>query len=359
MKIGIIGFCNLNIMQYLYKYTNILDFEGVNYDVIYWNRLGIEEKSNFNGNVIPYNHAMNTYQSFYKKIGMFFKYTVFMRKIIRENSYDKLIVLTTQTAIALFGLLCGRYKKKYIFDYRDITKEKKFNLYKKAVNHLIHDSFCTMMSSEGFIKEIGIQDKSRIQIAHNTRLAELSKYKVNLNMGIRRLNVVFWGIIRQLEHNKRVCDLFGNDERFRLVFHGTGVYEELKEYCNQKKYYNILFTGIYYQEDIPFFVKETDILHCIYANDDEQKPAMPVKAYDAIKYRIPILISRGSQAEIFFENAPGAFGVDIEKEGVVDEIYNWYRSLNAKDVEETYKVLEERVFNDDIDFEKKLKSFIH
>ena len=67
MRMGIVGFCNLNIMQYLYKYTNILDEENVEYDVIYWNRLGIEEEVNFKGNLIRYDVQMNTYQPFYKK----------------------------------------------------------------------------------------------------------------------------------------------------------------------------------------------------------------------------------------------------------------------------------------------------
>lgn len=53
MKIGIIGFFNLNIMQYVYKYTNVLDQAGAEYDVIYWNRLGIKEANNFSGGGNP------------------------------------------------------------------------------------------------------------------------------------------------------------------------------------------------------------------------------------------------------------------------------------------------------------------
>ena len=36
--IGIFGFNDLHLMQYLYKYTNIFDENGIEYDVVFWNR---------------------------------------------------------------------------------------------------------------------------------------------------------------------------------------------------------------------------------------------------------------------------------------------------------------------------------
>lgn len=357
MKIGIIGFCNLNIMQYLYKYTKILDEQRIDYDVIYWNRLGIKEKINFQGVPIAYELPVDTYQEFYKKIGLFIKYAVFMRKKINSQRYDRLIILTTQTAIPLYDLLQNKYCEKYIYDFRDITKEKKNELYRKAVQRLVKKSFCTMMSSEGFIKEIGISNKKKIQIVHNTQTFCKSSCHAAIKKEIP-INIMFWGIIRQLEYNKKVCDCFGNDKRYILTYHGTGCYDKLKNYCEEKGYVNIFFTGFYEQTDISGFAKNADILHCMYANDNEQKPAMPVKAYDAVKYRLPVLINKDSQVEKFFSSISGALGVNIEDPNITDYIYEWYVHLNCEDVEVDYKILEDQILKDDIAFNKRLREFI-
>ena len=121
-KVGIVGFHNLHLMQFLYKYTDILDLREIPYDVLYWDRnpsLEIEVKK-FQGNSIPFSYEMNNYQPKYKKIIGFIKCILFMRKKIRENQYDKMIFLTTQTILPLL-FVAIRYKEKYIYDYRDIT----------------------------------------------------------------------------------------------------------------------------------------------------------------------------------------------------------------------------------------------
>ena len=358
MKVGIIGFCNLNIMQYLYKYTNLLDAEGIDYDVIYWNRFGIKEKVTFSGNAISYNRQINTYQPFYKKIRMFIEYAAFMRRLIRKNKYDKLIVLTTQTAIPLYDILCGKYCEKYIFDFRDITKEKKSYIYKKAVQKIIDRAFYTMMSSEGFIAEVEPRKIEKIQIAHNTQVAQKSTYTTKIKVATNPIKIVFWGIVRQLEHNKKFCDCFGGDSRFCLIFHGTGGYEQLSNYCSMKKYKNVFFTGVFEQKDIPSFAEETDVLHCVYENDDEQQPAMPVKAYDAIKYRLPVLIIKDSQAANFFNGISGALAIDLDDNDVADKVYTWFHSLDEIEVEKDYRYLEDKVVNDDLRFNEKLKIFV-
>ena len=358
MKVAIIGFCNLNIMQYLYKYTNILDQAHIRYDVIYWNRLGIHEEKNFKGTKISYNHEINTYQPFHKKIKSFLEYAIFIRRIIKHKKYDKLIILTTQSAIVLTDLLLVKYRKRYVYDYRDITKEKKSKLYNMLVKKIIKKSFCTMMSSEGFSQEIGLRDKSNIQIAHNTQLAEKSCYEHRIKQDVDPIKIVFWGIVRQLEYNKKICDCFGNDKRFELIFHGTGEYKELNRYCQRKKYKNVYFTGVFNQKDIAGFADETDILHCVYENDEEQKPAMPVKAYDAIKYRLPVLINRDCQVEKFFKGIQGALAIDILDKKATDLIYEWYRNLDEKIVKNNYQDLEEKVLQDDISFKNRLKDFV-
>jgi len=346
-------------MQYLLKYTSILDEQGIDYDVIYWNRSGADEPVNFNGNPVPFKQRMNTYQPFHKKILGFIKYSLFLRRQISKKKYDKLIVLTTQTAIPLFDLLTCKYKNKFVYDYRDITKENKFGFYAAMVKKLIKSSAYTMISSKGFLPQIGVEDAPNIITAHNTREPISSDgYNVCVS-GDDPIRLVFWGMVRQVEHNKKICDAFGNDPRFTLTYHGEGFYKELDAYCKEKGYSNVFFTGRYDLQDLPGFIETTDVLHCIYENDTTQKNAMPVKPYDAIRYRLPMAISEGSYLEKFFQDCNGIFSVDIISLTLVpDKLYKWYKSLNGEQVETDFATIQNRINNDDVLFKDKFINFI-
>lgn len=358
MKIGIVGFCNLSIMQYLYKYTNALDGENIDYDVIYWNRFGVKEDIGFRGNAIAYEVPLNTFQPFYKKISAFLGYARFMRRIIRQRKYDKLIVLTTQTAVALGDVLLCKYRGRYIFDYRDVTKEKSTKAYAALVRSLINRSAVTMMSSKGFLRELQMEDTPKVQIVHNTyRTPEETPRKVRISQQLP-LRISFWGMVRPLGYNQRLCDRFGNDPRFTLSYHGIGACEKLEAYCREKGYRNITFSGRYALSDVEKFADETDILHCSYQNDITMRSAMPVKAYDAIEYRFPVLITKDSYLSEFMQGAAGCCAVDAQSdEKLADTVYHWYCGLDAEAVEAGYTRLEEQIRQDDVAFEQRCICF--
>ena len=49
---------HLYIMQYLKKYTDILDANNVEYEVVYWNRENSVEKKDFDGNTVVFEYSM-------------------------------------------------------------------------------------------------------------------------------------------------------------------------------------------------------------------------------------------------------------------------------------------------------------
>ena len=59
---------------------------------------------------------------FIKKIPSFIRYKLFAQKIIRQNKYDKLIVLHSTPGLVLLNIL-RKYKNKFILDYRDFSHE--------------------------------------------------------------------------------------------------------------------------------------------------------------------------------------------------------------------------------------------
>lgn len=361
--IAIVGFNDLQIMQNLYKYSNILDDAGyADYEVIFWNRVGGAYEKLFRGSAVAYDEPLNTYQPFWKKITAFAKYVAFVRGQIREKKYEKLIVLTTPTAVALADLLLGKYKNRYIFDYRDISKEHLSPIYTGLVRTIAKKSCMMPVSSYGFLDVLKLdKDDPKILMAHNTQKIDNDSGYCADKEKQYPIRISFWGMVRQPEFNCRFCDIFGNDERFILSYHGEGVANQIQAYCQKKGYTNIRFTGRYTHSEIPSFAEQTDIIHCVYEfeQDVKMKPALQVKLYDGMKYHIPVLLHSGSYSGQYMKE----FGVSLEVnpesgKKVADEIYEWYQGLDPDVIDAGYKYMADRVRQEDLIFKQKVLEFV-
>lgn len=345
--IGIFSFLSLRYAQFVYKYTNILDEQTIPYELVIWNRDSLERPKKKNW--IFYEYPLDSFQPFYKKIRGFLSFSMYMRRMIKDRKYDKIIILTTQTAIPLYDILLCKYKNKYIYDYRDVTFEN-LKPYRALVNSLIRNSNFTAISSKGFINNLNAS--SKFVMSHNTRDFRITPIKKTIS---DRIRVVFWGMIRQLEYNKKICDLFSKDNRFELIYHGEGYRRELESYCNQKNYKNIKFTGAYILEDIRKFAIETDLVLNCYENDKKQKPAMTVKFYDSIQYGLPMLVTKGSYMAKYVEKYGIGVSVDFENDKNLEEVYQW--AIENKKVTDDIKIVADQIISDDVIFKEKLLNF--
>ena len=146
-----------------------MDEQNIPYELIIWNRDKVEKPNR--ANWIFYEYPMDSFQPFYKKICGFLSFSMYMRKMIKDRQYEKIIVLTTQTAIPLSDILLRKYKNKYIYDYRDVTFEN-VKLYRMLVNTLIRHSNFTAISSKGFVDNLNPSVK--FVMSHNTRDFEIT-----------------------------------------------------------------------------------------------------------------------------------------------------------------------------------------
>lgn len=349
--IGILCFNSLRYAQFVYKYADILEQKGVQYEVVYWNREG--DYLGRGSNWISYDKRVNTFQPFYRKIIDFIGFTNFLYSMIAKKRYDKLIVLTTQTAIPLYPLLTRKYKSRYIYDYRDITYEN-IGFYKKMVDSLIECSAFTAISSNGFIDSQYLgKHPGKFIISHNSRTHDIKHISCSEKDSIR---IVYWGQVRQPEFNKKICDILGNDYRFHLVYHGAGFHEEIKRYVLEKEYTNIEVTGAYNLQDIPKFAASTDYILNMYENDKQQQPAMTVKFYDSIHYQIPMIVSRGSyMARVVQKNG---LGIVFSSDETSDELFRKIRLFDKEKYVLANANMMKSVVADDQNFENRLLDFV-
>lgn len=355
-KIAIIGFHNLHLMQFLYKYTNLLDEKGIDYDVLYWNRDGVEYLKKFHGGKIEFNYPTSNYVSKWKKIQGYLNCRRFFIKMIKQNGYEKIILLTSQTAVALSTIALIQFRKSYIYDYRDLTMEN-IKVYDLLIRKLVNESYFTAISSKGFIPFIGKRnevDYKKFVVSHNCNNDMICReHVINKELPVK---LVFWGMVRQVEYQKKICDYFGNDNRFELCYHGEGASEELKKYCAQKGYCNIVFTGRYLPEEIGTFVADTDVLMNLYGNNGKQEHALTVKLYDGVRYGLPMLVTKNSYMDYYLGNKKFKYSFSFDQCDK-DNILKWYGNLDRENLEESINDFSKTVARDEAIFKKSLIDF--
>ena len=134
--IGLIVPANLKYSPYVQQYLQCCHREGVDKEIISWNKFGIEEESDH----VFQCRVQTSKRDFLYGIGRlitWLRFAWFSKRICKQKKYDKLIIFTAQLGAFLSGYLVKNYSGKYLLDIRDDSPivhllQKRFN---KAVDH--------------------------------------------------------------------------------------------------------------------------------------------------------------------------------------------------------------------------------
>lgn len=332
MKILIMGFTKLKYMPYMNFYLNNLDCEKNEVHMLYWNR-DLKEDITINKKIVY--HEFKLYQedevAKYKKLKSFYKYREFALDMIHEGAFDFIIILHTLPGVLILNELKKHYKGKYILDYRDSTYEEN-SVFKKMIYSLAQHAKTTFVSSDAFRKYL--PNDVDIHTSHNILLDSLNHRHEKGKYGVKsdKIRIAFWGLIRHEEVNQQIISKIGSDERFELHYYGR----EQETALNLKKYAaeivatNVFFHGEYKPEDRYEFVRNTDIIHNIYY-DNNTMLAMGNKYYDGVIFYLPQLCMKGSYMGELSEERGIGIACDPYSESFSDDIYQYYITINSED----------------------------
>lgn len=286
MRIALITPNNIWFSPYVKIYTRKFDELNVEYDIISWNREGRLEEG------IQYNHQLKSRNPIVL-LWAYMKFASFVRKTVRKNNYDKLIVFTPQSAIFLAGFLKRKYKDKYIFDYRDLSLEQKA-IFKKPFLTVLQNSAANVISSPGF-KQYLPQGFNYI-ISHNFDI-NVVKEAITRNgtpLGTNGISVLTIGAIRK-DMNPEVIDALGNKDGVNLSFVGKGpASKELEDYVNLKGYKNIEFTGFYQKAEEPQIIAKCNFINIFYPQIPSHQTAVSNRFYNSLIYKRPMIVTKDS-----------------------------------------------------------------
>ena len=332
MKILIMGFTKIKYMPYMNFYFDNIDKAEHEVHILYWNRdLQSEDLIKYQGCTF---HEFKCYQeddvSKFSKVTSFTKYRKFAKGVLINGNFDFIFVLHSLTGVLVADVLKKHYRNKYIFDYRDSTYER-FSLFKSIVANITRNACATFVSSDSFRRFLPEDCNDRIYTSHNLLLDSLEHRDEQIKYGIPsdKIRIAFWGFIRDEEINKEIIRKVAADKRFELHYYGREqqVALNLKNFAKNLQAYNVCFHGEYTPEQRYEFVRQTDIIHNIF-NNDNMMIAMGNKYYDAAIFYIPLISMKRSFMAESAQKAAIGFDVDPYDDNFLDKLFEEYTNLD-------------------------------
>ena len=354
MKVLLIGFFTRTYMPYMEKYEDILKELDYQYDVVFFDRDSTASQVAHKGNEYTYCHKTTT--SSLKKLLPVFRYISIVKRLIRKNKYDKLVVMTTMPAVLLQSILLGKYRERYIYDYRDTTYEH-FGFFRKWVDKVIDGSYFTTMSSKGYLNVLSSNPK----IVFNHNLSNISDRRTSADdlKEKKSITLGFVGYVRYLDVNSKLIDSFKGSKRFNLLYVGTAFSDcDLQKYASSVNADNVEVRGKYDNSDKAKIYSEIDIINSMYSlNSSEVQYAIPNRLYDAALFVKPLMTTKGTYlASIVEENGLG-FSIDPFTDDIQEKAMEYINAFDSVKFQRACEVFLRAVFEDEHVLDKKIRDF--
>jgi len=356
LKFCVITYDEYINIPYVQKYEKIFKENGIAHDIILWDRTG-------NGSeVSPY--ATNNYifksktnASKLSKIVPFIKWRCFTKEILRNNTYDGLIVCTTTPGVILTDILTKHYRGKFILDIRDYTHEH-ISFFKKIAQKNIRAAGLVTISSEGFKR--WLPDDISPVVTHNISNTESAETLVPNFDKSGPLTIGFVGGVRYFEENKKLIDGFANNSKFKLLYigkHHPG--GNLKEYCEAKLIENVEFRPRFDNSQKPSIYKQIDFINSVYgAESEETRSLLPNRLYDCILFKKPIIVSMGTYLESVVDEYNLGIAIDTKRGNLPGQLGEYVAEFDSSCFLEGCEDYLGKVRRDEITFEGEVVCFL-
>ena len=354
----LVSFCNIYVLPYAKIYIDAIKNAGAECDLLYWDRDAVNgQNDSFLCNKICYQRKMTPESSVGDKVFGYIQARNFFVKRLKENNYDGIVFLQTHAAIACGRMLSQKYVGRYIVDIRDYTLEK-YTLYKKLEKRVIDNAFATVISSPAYSYFLPKHD---YVVAHNyspfseSMITEVRENTVDRVGG--PIQISFVGTVRFIDMDKRILRLFANDERFKINYFGSGS-DVLERFCKKNSIHNVEFFGSFSPAMTVSFYKKTDIINNLYGNHNPFLDyALSNKLYHSGQLYLPILVCPDTYMEQVTKKYNMGFVFDIESENSVEELYNWFYTIDRCALKKGCNSFINKVKEDNERFNEMVKRF--
>jgi len=282
-----------------------------------------------------------------------------VKKTIRKNHYDKLIVFCPQLAIFISRFLEKHYKGRYIFDYRDLSIEQKW-YFKQPFLRVLRNSFANVISSPGFKR--CLPKGFDYLLSHNFNIDAVRSALNSSNLApavtMDEIKVLTIGGIRDYSSNIEVVKALANKDSFRIQFVGKGAAAKMiEEYAVENNIKNIEFEGYYPKEKEAGYIKEASFLNVFYPRKLSHDTALSNRFYNAMIHRRPMIVTSNTIQGDYVEQYQ--LGLSLEDcENLDVKMKSYLSTLSIEDFAKRCNRLLESFLEDYDNWENKIKKFV-
>ncbi len=322
MKVLIIDSTDVSQAPYLQYYTDVLEREQVDYDILSWEK-DQSGPTTHEDRLIQIHKKMHL--GGFKKLLEFFSVARAIKKEIKKGKYTHFIIINTIWAVLLIDVLSS-FKKRYILDVRDYKCEEKSG-YRHLLKYIMEHAFANVVSSKGFIRFLPV--KIGIVPAHNLTKGLAPKDLCTLDKHKEKINIGFAGYVRYNEPNEYLIESLKTNPKFELHYYGT-----VSRYCDFYKKYKgenvpVFMHGLFKNEDKERLHQEIDIINSLYGADDLTVITLvPNRLYDSLNYYIPMIVSAHTYlAEVVEEYGLGLV-IDTERDDLQEKLNKYIETFD-------------------------------
>ncbi len=334
MKIALLLPANIYFCPYIKIYTSILEEAGISYDIIYWDKDGLNEPAS---HIFKKRASVNANK--YAKILDYIRYSSFLKRIIKKNNYSTIIVFGPQISIFLYSFLNKRYPLSFIFDYRDLSIEQ---LFKKKFDKILSISALNVISSPGFKK--CLPENQQYVISHNCNIQEVESALLTNKAYIHteapsKIKVLTIGAIRDYEENVSIINALKNNDNFELQIIGKGpASDKIQKYVIDNNIQNVRIVGFYPKDQEANYIANTDIMNIYYPRRLSHDTALSNRFYSSIIHGIPMITTKDTIQGNYTEEY--GLGLAIEDtSNLAGQLLNFFNNLNRTEYNNSRKIL--------------------
>jgi glycosyltransferase involved in cell wall biosynthesis len=298
----------------VYKEAKYLVSKGFDVEILCWDRQNEyrnREVEEIEGIKIKRFFPYAKYGTGYKQIIPYIKFIKECKNYLKNKEYGYLHCHDLDGIIA--GYFCKQRNCKLIFDMHEFYEGQGKN---QKIKFIIRRLVNLMQYKSDFIIYLNEIQKTTMKKENWDKLIYLPNYPESNNYiefaktQSDKLRVSYIGAVRQYNELKNLMDACNNIEGVEVSIHGAGTaYSKLKEIENN--YNNVNITGLYHFSKITKLYNQADILYVVYdMKISNWKNGYPVKFFEAIITKTPVIVSKGSVLEEFLKENDIGFIVD-------------------------------------------------
>lgn len=311
----------------VYKEAKYLAENGFDVEILCWDRENEykdREVEFLDGIKIKRLFPYAKYGTGLKQLKSFYKFILECKEYLKYEEYDYLHCHDLDGVIA--GYISKSKGSKLIFDMHEFYE---VNGKKQKIRYLVRSIVKFFQKKSDAIVYVNELQTSVIANKNKSKLIYLPNYPERANYigsdktNSDKLRISYIGAVRQFDQLKKLMDACKDIQNVDISIHGAGVaYKELNEIKNN--YANVKVTGKYDFTESAKLYSKSDILYVIYPTTSLQYlTSYPVKLFEAIITKTPIIVGRGTVLEEFVDKHSFGFVVDGDNTDEIRELVNY------------------------------------